>query len=297
MFTNVPEKLERFVRAIPSRFPTEVGTDAKYLYAAMYAAVEYINLKPTLSVNQEFLGYDPGPTSTPKAKNMVMMLGSSLFMLRSTKAFPEICRRLQIDIRSAFYEMLAARSFFEAGFDIDMRREIGTKGEDFDFFGIRDGERINGEATALAAKQFSTNTMLNALNRKRRQLPKTHPNIVYCLVPQAWGGRPTKAELDHVVAEFFRGTGRVNAIVFQFEMSAAWPSGAGSLAFGVLRYVNNKARWPIRDLAVFDVPGTEFTPRMRAALAGTGPIAPLKSLRDRNEFFQWVDALVPTSST
>jgi hypothetical protein len=47
------------------------------------------------------------------------MLGETLFLLRKCAGFPDICRRLKDrDLRSAFYEALAARLMFEGGFEI-----------------------------------------------------------------------------------------------------------------------------------------------------------------------------------
>ncbi len=58
------------------------------------------------------------------------------------------------DLRSAYFEMDAARVFAKSGFDILMQPEFGHLTSDFDFSAVRKNLRINVEVTALEEKEF-----------------------------------------------------------------------------------------------------------------------------------------------
>ena len=139
-----------------------------------------------------------------------------LFLLRSSPGFEEQRKRLASrSLRPAYFEMLAAKQFFKAGFNIQARRETGTKGEDFDFSAIKGAETINVEVTALTATSFSENTILNALNQKRAQLPTDAPAVIYCMMPESWFPTPDNWNNDvpPVINTFLRGTRRINVVV------------------------------------------------------------------------------------
>ena len=76
--------------------------------------------------------------------------------------------------------------FFEGGYEVRAKPEAGVRGEDFDFQGIKDGEAVNVEVTALTAKSFSPQTVENALNQKRKQLPDTEASVIFCVLPESW---------------------------------------------------------------------------------------------------------------
>jgi hypothetical protein len=151
----------------------------------------------------------------------VILIGETLFLLRNTRGFEEMCRRLKTRaLRPPYYEMLAAKTFFRAGFDIDMRPETGNLGSDFDFAAIRKGLTINVEVTALQEKEFYERTAINALHTKRRQLPKDKPAIIFCVLPEQWEkiGMDLNAWSANVANEFFlSGIRRINRLVFYLE--------------------------------------------------------------------------------
>ncbi len=83
--------------------------------------------------------------------------------------------------------MLAAKTFFQAGFEISVRPEIGRLGSDFDFTAVRRDLIVNVEVTALQEKAFFENTAINRLTKKRRQLPKDSPSVVFLCPAAAMG--------------------------------------------------------------------------------------------------------------
>jgi hypothetical protein len=93
-----------------------------------------------------FIEFTPDKTGDLPYSYSIRLLsvGESLFLLRSTSDFGEICRRFKDrDLRSTVFELFAARLFNNAEFEIHVRPEINKKGEDFDFQVSRSGTTIN----------------------------------------------------------------------------------------------------------------------------------------------------------
>jgi Holliday junction resolvase-like predicted endonuclease len=157
--------------------------------------------------------------------NRAILVAETLFLLRSSPGFEEQRKRLvERPLRSAFFEMLAAKQFLKAGFQISARPELNRRGEDFDFTARRAGDMVvNVEVTALTGKEPSQATVLNALRNKRRQLPKSAPGIVYCVIPESWSDAAINWDdyLQSIADRFFRDTTTVNVVVFWMEHSLA----------------------------------------------------------------------------
>ena len=94
---------------------------------------------------------------------------------------------------ASYYEMLAAKIFVRAGFDIDMvpekpaSLEPKKKGENFDFSASRGKLTINVEVTAFKDKLRYDRTVMNALGHKRKHVPKGTPSIIFCVLPEILG--------------------------------------------------------------------------------------------------------------
>lgn len=149
-----------------------------------------------------------------------LLLGQALFEMRSHPGFPEFGRRLKdrdLLSQSVAFELIATEPFRRSGFKLHARKEIGIKGEDFDFTAIRDAVSINVEVTALTADSFNENTIVNSLSQKRKQLPTDKPAVIFCNFPERWiaGDIDPNFSLKDSAERFLRGTQRINAIVFQ----------------------------------------------------------------------------------
>jgi hypothetical protein len=190
--------------------------------------------------------------------------------------------------------MLAAKQFLKAGFEISARREIGRLGEDFDFAATRADETVNVEVTALTAEEPSEATIWNALNWKRRQLPKVAPAILYCVIPERWSRAPINWDeyLQRIAIRFLRGTKTINVVIFWMEqhINLGAPPGAALL---LIRkpYVNKTPRHPIRDIG-FIFSGQRSEVGRKAIATGVG-LESLEKASYDSEFFRWVDHLVP----
>jgi hypothetical protein len=295
VFTHIPVKL---YDAVCKMRADGISGQRKYLRASIYVSVEYIKLNINDPNVRAFLKFNDAPNSLIQYEFACrqLLIGETLFNLRFIDGFNEFFRRLTTrDIRSAFYELVAARIVFEGGCKIFAKPEILKKGEDFDFFAIRDDERINVEVTALRQETYAVKTALNALNGKRKQLAKGHAAVIFCIVPQSWLYPPLaiRERFSYLARRFFGSTQRINAVVFAGEEARPWDQKGtgGSAPFFTFPFFNKRARHPVRDLS-FLSGQIKLTPELRTALATGAPAEVLKPLRS-TEFYQWVDSLVP----
>jgi hypothetical protein len=229
----------------------------------------------------------------------VLLFGETIFLLRSCDGFAEMCERLkeQRDLRSAFYELRAARMFFDAGFKIHVKPQRNRLGEDFDFMASRDDLQVNVEATALKEKDFNEQTALNALKAKREQLATDKPAVIFCLFPSSWEGViPNINEWAAQVAEeFLRPTRRVNVVVFQIERRIDWSGQKTGAMFTVSKAFFNEAPRHSADLSFLfeaDEAREEREMLMRDMRNPARADGLAKKLRT-SEFYRWVDHLVP----
>jgi hypothetical protein len=234
-FPNVPERLTAVVRDHMLEFEKTGDRNFLYLEAAGYVILEYLQIR--------CFDANPHPFWKSSADNegniwygfplRVILIGETLFLLRNCSGFAEICSRLkERDLRASYYEMLAAKIFVRAGFDVVMRPEkspgrIKKRGEEFDFTAIRGKVVIAVEVTALEEKDFYQKTAINALNDKRTQLPKDRPTVFFCVIPPHWEklGFNLNEWTANIANEFFlRGSRRVNRLVFYLERHIDGPT-------------------------------------------------------------------------
>ena len=286
MFENVPKRLTDYLRGAASDFDRE----SFYYFAAAFLGVFYLKKNFTKPETSEFL--DIQRTSRGGIwyghVGRVLLIGETLFLMRSSPGFSEFCRRMRgRDLRSTYFEMYAARMFLEGGYDVRAKPEAGVRGEDFDFQAAVDGETVNVEVTALTAKKFSRQTVENALHQKRKQLPDADASIIFCVLPESWA---TTENLGPIFGEltkrFFESTGRVSAVLFVVEMHVTEKNEPiGNFWIHHVCLLHPNPRRPIRSLAFFTNDAwrtTEVTP-------GEPP-----TMRRESEFFQWIDSIFST---
>jgi hypothetical protein len=125
-FENVPERLTKHVQNILTAGiidPTNEGQ--VHFVTASCVIAEYLGI---VFIPEE----GENAPLTHRHMNMITVIGETLFLLRSSPAFPEFCRRMKggnagdVDhirgnkskiIRAAFQEMMAAWMFFDAHID------------------------------------------------------------------------------------------------------------------------------------------------------------------------------------
>lgn len=301
-FPNVPEKLMIFVRDHMAEYKKTGDRNLLYIEAAGGVIRQYLNKGFFDSEVDPFLGATTVNTQGDLWFGYplrVILIGETLFLLRSCKGFPEICRRLKTrSLRPAYYEMLATKMFFRAGFEIDMLPEVGRRGSDFDFTAIHDDLIINVEVTALDEKEFHEKTAINALGVKRKQLPKTRPAVIFCVIPSQWETSipDINGWVESVATKFLRGTRRVNELVFQIErhVDTAGDRSRGYFTLTAKRFSNLDPYFGCNLDFVFSradsVPSLDD---LRNAARNPKVMSALATKMRTSEFYQWVDTLVP----
>jgi hypothetical protein len=285
MFDNVPDKLTNYLRSAVVDFDRE----SFYYFAAATVALFYLHKSMVDPETSDFLNI----RRTSRGgiwyghSGRVILIGETLFLMRSTPGFPEFCRRMAVrDLRSTYFESYAARMFIEGGYQVFARPESGVRGKDFDFQAVRDGETVNVEVTALTAPNFAPETVKNALQQKRKQLPDTDPAIVFCILPESWwASQSLGPPLTKIVEQFFERTRRIAAVVFviekHFDFEKDGPVGYLSIQHLCLSHPN--PRQPVSSLDFF-----------KTAWEHTASATGEATQRRENEFFWWVDSIFAT---
>src|ERR1700692_1856957 len=204
--------------------------------------------------------------------------------------------------------MLAAKIFFRAGFDIQMRPEKlkipGEKkrGEEFDFTAVRKrrfGKRqiINAEVTALQDKEFYEKTAINALRNKRDQVPRDHPAVMFCVIPERWGSLDINLDewSANVANEFFlSGTRRINRLVFYMEHHIDGPISGGGGYVTVARPYDGPNPYHAYNFDHIFESGDKselMALRIENALGDHESEKEVAKVMRKGEFFEWVDSL------
>jgi hypothetical protein len=300
-FPNVPDRLTVFVRDHMLEFQNTREREHLYLEAAGGVIAQYLEKNYFDKKADAFLGAREVNSQGEIWYGFplrVILIGETLFLLRNCKGFSEICHRLKTrDLRASYYEMLAAKIFFRAGFDIEMRRETQRLGDDFDFTAIRGRFAINAEVTALQEKEFYERTAINALNWKRRQLPKDKPAVIFCVVPAQW----EKLAFDinewaaSVAHEFFlSGSRRVNRLVFYMERHIDAPNSQSRGGFITIAktYDNPNPYFPCNLDHIFDLQGRSDLTQLLIEDSVDSPESAKSLAKDMRtgEFYEWVDS-------
>ena len=248
---DVPKHLTDHIRSTPEGLR---GVPHRYTFAASLVVVCYLGRNPTGYSADGFYEFNPNKDGTlsPWHASRVLMVGETLFLLRSQPGFSEFCRRFKgRDFRSTLFELIAARAFLRGGFQLYAKPETTIKKEDFDFQAMRQNDTINVEVTAFTSPQFSENTVRNSLGEKRSQLPNNLPALIFCAYPESWldiSPDSLGPLLTSAAEKFFASTGRINAIVFMGEQRWNASKDLGVIMLAQRTVVNPKARREISSL-------------------------------------------------
>jgi hypothetical protein len=123
------------------------------------------------------------------------------------------------ETKPCFIEAEIASMLVVNGFEVEVKKESGKLGADFDLAASYRGEPINIEVTAKKDDTTLTaKTLTNTLNQKRKQLPDDAPAALYLHVPADWMHAPNTYDvLNAAIVPFVRGSARLNVIVFVWE--------------------------------------------------------------------------------
>lgn len=177
----------------------------------------------------------------------VQTLADKLFLLRNCKGFDVLCDRFRKRAtKSCYEEALIASFFFHDGFEVEIIKESGIRGSDFDFVARRQEQSISVEVTAKEPVPLTVETIKNTLNQKRTQVPAHRPAILYVLIPECWtqDGQTAEAVLSEAIGSFFKSSQRFNAVILCWQKSIVL--GEGRVISEVrLPYLHCSPRHPI----------------------------------------------------
>jgi hypothetical protein len=142
-------------------------------------------------------------------------LAELLINLQDIDGFSELTERIKTsDVESSLAELHVGRLLYINDANFRFVIPHGKKGNDYDLeITYPDGEIVCGETKCkIESTQLSTNTISNALQKARGQLPEDRPGIIFLMFPQQWleasSRRETTILMVATAIEFFRGTSK-----------------------------------------------------------------------------------------
>lgn len=192
-------------------------------------------------------GVDIRSINTPGVRRYTVRmvhLAETLFDLRHQPGFPNLLDRIKFAqqaqlpniSRRAGFECTIAALFCTMGYAIHARKEVNKIKEDYDFTAVSSSERINVEVTTLKNREFSPNSIKNALKQKKRQLPEDNPAVIAVVLPGRWFSPENMESAIEVANAFLRGTKRPNYVIYYWHMVLEEP--------GILLQYYSKVRNP-----------------------------------------------------
>jgi hypothetical protein len=298
VFENIPDRLTESVKGLGEII--NVNTDIRYIAAAGAVSAEYISKNffgpnPDKFLNAQWTNADGNQGYEYSTR--ILLIGETLFVLRSCPGFSEFCARLkERELRATFYELYGAKYFFRWGFEIHGRPLTYVKGQDFDFSAVRGEEEINVEVTAPTVKEFSAKTLANALHHKRTQVPKTKPATIVCVLPESWATKENwNIHAPNIVRKFLTGTRRVNAVILLMEHHLGeFKTGGGAFVVHQNTILNRNTYFQLRDSS-FLFTGVQISSKIRSILDNSEDVGKLSGKLDelrtiysnKNYEFKW----------
>jgi hypothetical protein len=292
VFTNAPAMVENRIRS----FPINLKSYGLRYYSAAFGLIPYYISQPGIIFdNDDFFGFEkPFPNGTNwEYIARVTQFAAMLFQLRNEPGFGEICRRLATrNLKQAHSELSAAAILFQHDLVVDARPEIGVAKRDFDFSVSKLGNSINVEVWMSERKQFDEQVLLSRLNDKRKQLPADAPAVLMCIFPEHWHNQVEglNFRFDHVTEKFFRGTSRINFVVYVHE--EVWDdeaTGGGYLTTNAYAIPHPNPRHPNSYLIETLLKGPNAHNEIEQFIASPKTV---NTRQSHDEFHRWVNWLI-----
>jgi hypothetical protein len=148
-------------------------------------------------------------------------LGELLFNLQDVTGFDALMERMKTgDAESYMAELRIGRLLYVN--DVKFRFNVphGRSQEDYDLEIVHPGGGILCADTKckIETTQFSENSIRNALDKARKQLPPEGAGMIYLLVPGHWLEVPdSQQKMIETAQDFLRTTGRVVMVTYYAE--------------------------------------------------------------------------------
>jgi hypothetical protein len=160
----------------------------------------------------------------------VVRLGNAVFTLlqAKTKGWDTLKGRFQKRAtKPCFVEAEIASMLVYNGFDVEIKNEVGIRGEDFDMAATKDGVTLEVEVTTKEPGPLTVNTIKNTIKGKRTQVSGNHPAVLYIRIPSEWmeDGHAALQMFTEAFLDFWSRSTRFNALVLVWEEVKLFGSG------------------------------------------------------------------------
>lgn len=185
----------------------------------------------------------------------VIRLGDAWFtLLRARAKGLDVLKERFISrpTQPCFIEAEIASSLVIKGFEVEIVKEHGRKGQDFDILATKGEIAVSVEVTSKLEGPLTIATIRNTLNAKRRQVPPDRPAALYLHIPPDWTRPGSFALLQKACADFMKGSRRFNALVFVWE-EVLPRVGGGIPTMATCACFNERPRHPFEDRELFEI--------------------------------------------
>jgi hypothetical protein len=140
------------------------------------------------------------------------------------------------------------------GFQVEIVKEHGKKGEDFDLLAAKGGITVSVEVTSKLDGPLTAQTLKNTLHAKRSQVPPNRPAVLYLHIPADWMQSESDAFpiFNEVFVEFMKRSRRFNVIVLVWEKVIPL-LGGGIPTMSSRACFNNRPRHPFENPQQFEI--------------------------------------------
>jgi len=185
----------------------------------------------------------------------VVRLADALFTLVRGQAngFDFLRQRfLERETEPCFVETEIASLLVFNGFKVEVVKETGVRGDDFDLLATRGGSTVSVEVTSKRGGPLTVQNIKNTLDSKRSQVPAYRPAVLYMHVPAEWMRDERRAfdVFTRAITHFVLRSKRFNAIVLVWEEVVPFLDG-GFPTVAMRPCYNNIARHPFTWMELF----------------------------------------------
>jgi hypothetical protein len=155
--------------------------------------------------------------------------------------------------KPCFIETEIASLLVFNGFEVEIIKESGVKGEDFDLLAKKDSITISVEVTSKEDGPLTVQTIKNTLHSKRNQVPGNRPAVLYIHIPAEWMSNIPKAQtiFSEAIVNFIARSKRFNAVVLVWEHVIPFMKG-GFPQLTMWACYNNIPRYSFEGIRLFE---------------------------------------------
>jgi hypothetical protein len=222
-------------RLVQATLPSDMKPGVRTLSATFGIVKEFLGeewtVKNLASGGNGFFALDISDTSTSdtreRGSHKAYHLAELMLNLQTVEGFDERIRGFltgdSSQMESIFAELQVAAIIDQHDLPFRFVASSPTKGESYDIDVFKQGLQIHVEAKCkLESTDFHADTILDSLERARKQLPKGKPGVIFVKIPQAWvdDGKLVRIDLEQITSRFLRQTKRVVSVIFYVQFVA-----------------------------------------------------------------------------